>query len=451
MNAESNSIDQDTIVAQATAPGRSGVGVIRVSGDKAQYIALHLLGQVPTPRKALLKNFKNKQGETLDQGIALYFPKPNSFTGEDVLELQGHGGPVILDQLIQEIITNGARPANPGEFSQRAFLNNKIDLAQAEAIADLIDAGSQQAARSAIRSLSGEFSNKIQSLQAGLTQLRLFIEAAIDFPEEEIDFIKESQVQQDLQKLLSTLQKIKKSAQQGALLQQGINVVIMGEPNVGKSSLLNALSGQDRAIVTDIAGTTRDTLHETIQIDGMPLHLIDTAGLRESSDVIEQEGMRRAKQALQTADVLLHIIDASQTEQQTNELISELSIPKIIIRNKIDLSHDKAEMQKANNKTIISLSAKTGQGIELLKKHLKELMGYHPGEDTFIARRRHLSALTQAEQLIQKGEQQLKTQQSAELLAEDLRLAQQALGEITGEFTSDDLLGKIFSEFCIGK
>ncbi len=449
----------DTIAAIATPPGKGGVGMVRVSGSACQKIAQQLLNKTLKPRYAHyggFYEFVNNQQQLLDQGIAIYFPGPHSFTGEDVLELQGHGGPVLLDCLLRTVIAAGARMARPGEFSERAFLNNKIDLAQAEAIADLIDSASEQAARQAMRSLQGEFSRSINNLVEAVTVLRIYVEAAIDFPEEEIDFISDGRVKQDLSKIKQTLQAVFNSAKQGSLLREGMTVVIAGKPNAGKSSLLNALAGRESAIVTDIAGTTRDVLRENILIDGMPLHVIDTAGLRESSDPVEQEGIRRAWQEINNADRVLLLVD--HNDQQEN---LETVIPKefqsfkeskrlSLIFNKIDLSgeHCREEMTDVPS---LYLSAKTLDGIELLREHLKQAIGFKEGDSQFIARRRHIDALEKAMHHLYTGEEQLNTHQAGELLAKELRLVQNHLSEITGEFTSDELLGRIFSSFCIGK
>ena len=456
-----NNVETDTIVALATPSGRGGVGVVRISGPETQKIAKKILKKIPKPRFASFSTFKDTDDTIIDEGIALLFLAPNSFTGEDILELQGHGGPIIMDRLINCILTMGGRLAQPGEFSLRAFLNGKMDLTQAEAIADLIDAQSQQAAQSAIRSLQGEFSNLIRDLVDSLIRLRMYIEASIDFPEEEIDFISESHVLEDLKHLIQKLEIIEKSAQQGSLLQEGMKVVIAGKPNAGKSSLLNSLSGKDSAIVTEIPGTTRDILREYIHIDGLPLHIVDTAGLRETQDIIEQEGMKRAWNEIENADVILWVIDANDFRHQKdiisnltikNKKITELKIPIVLVNNKIDLFNEKPRFEKQTDYTLIHLSAKYHQGIDFLKHHLKELIGYQVStEGTFIARRRHLDALEQAKNYLITGYNQIQKHRAAELLAEDLRQAQQALSEITGEFTSDDLLGKIFSTFCIGK
>ncbi len=450
---------QDTIAAIATPPGKGGVGIVRVSGPQAQKIGHRLLGkQDLKPRYAHYGSFyeASEAGpRSLDQGIALYFPGPNSFTGEDVLELQGHGGPVILDCLLREVIKAGARMARPGEFSERAFLNNKIDLAQAEAIADLIDSASEQAARQALRSLEGEFSKEINKLVEAITQLRIYVEAAIDFPEEEIDFISDGRVANDLNHIKQNLEQVFSSAKQGSILREGMTVVIAGKPNAGKSSLLNALAGRESAIVTNIAGTTRDVLRENILIDGMPLHIIDTAGLRDSDDIVEQEGIKRAWAEIAKADRILLVIDSQHALPEDQELPSELR-PFIdqdklsIIYNKCDLSGHRIEIDDREI-TRIYLSAKHAEGIELLRDHLKSCVGYHDGDTPYIARRRHIEALISGREHINNGEQQLLHYNAGELLAEELRLAQQALAEITGEFSSDDLLGKIFSSFCIGK
>lgn len=449
---------KETIVAQVTPAGRGGIGVIRVSGPQTKAIAKKMLGCLPKPRYATFAKFKDQQS-VIDEGIALYFPKPHSFTGEDVLELHGHGGAVVIDCLLKSILKEGARLARPGEFSERAFLNNKIDLAQAEAIACLINATSAQAARSAVRSLQGEFSKHINELVTALIELRIRIEAAIDFPEEEIDFLADESIRITLKNLLRQVQAIEKTAKQGALLHDGITVVIAGEPNVGKSSLLNLLSGQEIAIVTDIAGTTRDILRESIHIDGMPIHILDTAGLRTPEDVVEKEGVRRTKKAVEQADLIFLILDSSRSSKEEDfkktmkQLFSDSAkqIPLIIVENKIDLTGEKP-LKENSDYIRIKISAKTGAGIDLLKDHLKEIIGFKTtGENDFIARRRHCDAIARARSFLKKADEQLSRQKAGELVAEALRKAQNALSEITGEFTTDDLLGKIFSEFCIGK
>ena len=451
----------DTIVAQATAPGKGGVGIIRVSGPKAKDVALRVLGKCPKPRYADYLAFKSLSGDVLDQGIALFFAGPNSFTGEDVLELQGHGGPVILDMLLKEIsdITD-VRLARAGEFSERAFLNDKIDLTQAEAIADLIESTSVQAAKSALQSLQGEFSNKVNHLVELMIHLRIYVEAAIDFPDEEIDFLSDGKVSIDLNHIIEQLDTVKRQAKQGAIMREGMKVVIAGRPNAGKSSLLNALSGKESAIVTDIAGTTRDVLKEHIHIDGMPLHIIDTAGLRESPDKVEQIGIRRAWQEIEQADKVLLMVDASENssidpESIWPEFMAKLpeNMPITIIRNKIDLLDASHPAQRVDGSIpVISISAQENLGVEALKAHLKKAMGFQgTTEGSFMARRRHLDALDRAAEHLETGKVQLDSYIAGEILAEELRLAQQHLNEITGEFSSDDLLGRIFSSFCIGK
>ena len=446
-----NALDTiDTIAAIATPSGRGGVGIIRVSGPKATDIAQQVLGSLPQPFKASHRLFKDKQQQTLDDGVALYFPGPNSFTGEDVLELQGHGGQIVMDMLMERCLELGARVARPGEFSERAFLNDKLDLTQAEAIADLIDSGSEQAARSALRSLQGDFSKAINSLLIKMIEMRVYVEAALDFPEEEIDFLADESVMIRLNAIKHQLAEITAKATQGSLLRNGLNLVIIGEPNAGKSSLLNVLSGNESAIVTDIAGTTRDVLHESINLDGMPLHLVDTAGLRESDDVVEKIGIERAWQAVEKADIALLLLGESHTVTNSEEIVKKLpeALPLIIVQNKIDLSSEDAG--KRDEK--IYISAKQNIGIDVLKDELKQLMGYqNNGEDIFIARRRHLRALENTRQLVNNAEIQLVEFNAGELMAEELRLAQDELGQITGKFTSDDLLGEIFSSFCIGK
>lgn len=445
---------QETIVAQATPPGKGGVGIIRISGPEVPTIAKALCNSIPKPRHAAVKTFYDENGIVIDQGILLYFPAPHSFTGEDVLELHGHGGLIVLDSLLQRILSLGARLARPGEFSERAFLNDKLDLAQAEAIADLIDASSQQAARSAIRSLQGDFSRQIKQLVEELIHLRMYVEAAIDFPEEEVDFLSDGKITKELNLILDKLSQVKNTAYQGALLREGMTVVIAGKPNAGKSSLLNKLSGQESAIVTEIPGTTRDILREQIHIDGLPLHIIDTAGLRLTADPVEKEGIRRAWNEINHADRILLLIDATETEsrQIPEEFFQNAKREKItIIRNKIDLVQEAPQLQQGHPITI-NLSAKTGAGINLLREHLKQSMGFQvSAEGSFIARRRHLDALEKAQQFLLNGKNQFENNRAGELLAEELLQAQKALSEITGEFRADDLLGRIFASFCIGK
>ncbi|MBA3987864.1 MAG: tRNA uridine-5-carboxymethylaminomethyl(34) synthesis GTPase MnmE [Idiomarina sp.] len=460
MQTQTDEFSNDSIVAQATPPGKGGVGIVRISGPAAEQVANALLGQCPKPRYAHYGPFKDHQGQTLDQGIALFFQGPNSFTGEDVLELQGHGGPVVIDMIIREVLRlPNVRMARPGEFSERAFMNDKLDLAQAEAIADLIDTTSEQAARMALQSLQGEFSHRIDVLVDAVIRLRMYVEAAIDFPDEEIDFLSDGKVAGDLAAIIDNLEQVQREARQGALLREGMRVVIAGRPNAGKSSLLNALAGRESAIVTEIAGTTRDVLREHIQIDGMPLHIIDTAGLRESPDKVEQIGIERAWQEIEQADRVLFMLDSTETDaidpfQIWPEFFKRLPahIPYTVIRNKADLNQQSASITEHGDTPVLNLSAKTGQGIELLRQHLKACMGFNDQmEGGFMARRRHLTALDKAREHLLSGKDQLEMHVAGEILAEELRLTQQHLNEITGEFTSDDLLGKIFSSFCIGK
>ena len=480
-----NALTTDTIAALATAPGKSGICVVRVSGPEAASIATSILTFTPTPRTAHLSQFKDACDETIDEGIALFFKGPASFTGEDVLELQGHGGLSVQKLILDRVLSLGARLANPGEFSERAFLNNKIDLVQAEAIADLIDANSAQAARSALRTLSGEFSNKVNHLVAGLTKIRVNIEAAIDFSDEDIDIITESRVKEGLREISESLALALSQANKGMLLKEGMQVVIAGEPNAGKSSLLNALSGNDSAIVTSIAGTTRDLLSEQLQIDGMPVHITDTAGLRLSEDVVEQEGIRRAADAVRKSDKVLLVIDssvsASQNLSEDANGLHELPlsiVPKLlldepalfaktlVIFNKADLTPGatlgrgaltvpaslRARDGVPAKLESITLSAKLNDGIDALRDALKESIGFNSMiEGAFVARERHLIALRAARELIASAEQCLVDGVPFELAAEDLRLAQNELGRITGQITSDDLLGEIFSTFCVGK
>lgn len=442
----------DTIAAIATPSGNGGVGIIRISGGLVSEIASQLFKKKLTPRTALFTSFLDQDSTNIDSGIALYFPAPASYTGEDVLELQAHGGSIVLNMLLKRVLGLGARLARPGEFTERAFLNNKLDLTQAEAIADLIESSTEQSVRSAQRSMQGAFSEQINLLIDELTELRVYIEAAIDFVDEEIDFLTDGVVENKLVALLGRLDEIQQTARQGRLLRDGMTVVLAGKPNAGKSSLLNALAGYNAAIVTDIAGTTRDVLKERIQIDGMPLHIIDTAGLRESANLVEQEGIRRAREEIGKADKILLLIDAGDTEpQQVLDFIPE-SRDITRVYNKIDLVSLKPEVKTTDTGTEIYLSVKIGCGMELLIQHLKESVGYKDTNETvFIARTRHLEALKNARQCTQNALQQLQTSLASELVAEELRLAQQALAEITGSFTSDDLLGKIFSSFCIGK
>jgi tRNA modification GTPase len=445
----------DTIAAIATAPGRGGVGVIRISGSNLLPFAFALTGKTPKPRYATLADFKAADGAAVDSGILLFFPNPHSFTGEDVLELQGHGGPIVMQMLLARCLDLGARLAEPGEFSRRAFLNGKMDLAQAEAVADLIDASTASAARSAVRSLQGEFSRAIGELNEELINLRMLVEATLDFPEEDIDFLKAADAFGRLQRLQSKLAEIFDRAGQGKLLQAGLHVVLAGQPNVGKSSLLNRLAGDDLAIVTAVAGTTRDALRSTIQIEGIPLHIIDTAGLRETEDEVEKIGIERSWREIERADVILLLVDArSGVGAADREILARLPerLKRVTVHNKIDLSGAMAERHDEADGVAISLSAKANQGIELLRSELLRIAGWHPAEDVFIARERHLRALAGAQEHIAAARRVVMGQLPAlELFAEELRLAQHALGEITGEFSADDLLGVIFSRFCIGK
>ena len=443
---------RDTIAAIATAPGRGGIGVVRVSGSALAEFAEHLSGKEPQARVASVATFKSADGQAIDQGIQLYFPAPNSFTGEDVLELQGHGGPVVMQMLLQRCIELGARLAEPGEFSRRAYLNDKMDLAQAEAVADLIEASTAAAARSALRSLSGEFSREIRMLLAGLIELRMLVEATLDFPDEEIDVLRDTDAAQRLAQLQAELAALRERAKQGSLLRNGLHVVIAGQPNVGKSSLLNRLAGDERAIVTDVAGTTRDALRETIQIEGIPLHIVDTAGLRDTEDVVEKIGIERTWQEIERADLILQVIDAKQGVTAGDiEIAARLpsALPRILVENKCDLIGKSAASRKEGGVTHILLSAKSGEGVDLLRKELLRVAGWHEhGEDVVLARERHLDALAEVAGRLKVAAEHLA---EIEFCAEELRLAQAALSRITGEFLADDLLGEIFSRFCIGK
>ncbi len=445
---------QDTIAAIATPSGRGGVGIIRLSGPLVEEIALAVTAALPPPRYACFCDFMDADAEVIDQGIALYFRAPHSFTGEDVLELQGHGGPVVMDMLLERCLKLGARLARPGEFSERAYLNDKMDLAQAEAIADLIDSETATAARLATRSLQGHFSRKIHELVDALIRLRMYVEAAIDFPEEEIDFLSDGKVSADLLDVIDKIREVRAKASSGRLLRDGISLVIAGEPNAGKSSLLNALAGTDTAIVTEVPGTTRDVLRERIQIGGVPVHLVDTAGLRETSDQVEREGVRRAREELHQADQLLWVYDAGADPDNKGMQQADLpaGIPVTLICNKVDKLGEAPQKTSRDGMVEISQCASSGEGLELLQEHLLQSMGFQGAENTeFIARRRHLDAIDRALVSLHKGREALEQHQAGELLAEDLRQAQLALSEITGEFSADDLLGEIFSSFCIGK
>ena len=448
----------DTIVAAATPAGVGGIGIVRISGPDVPQIAGKMLGGLPPPRVATLREFHDAAGEPIDTGLALYFPAPGSFTGEPVLELHGHGGPVVMALVVDAAVSLGSRQAEPGEFSKRAFLNDKLDLAQAEAIADLIGSGTAQAARAALRSLSGAFSAAVDALQEQLIRLRLHVEAALDFPEEEIDFLSDEQLAIRIDDCHAAFEALGEGARAGRVLRDGYRVVIVGRPNAGKSSLLNLLSGQEAAIVTEVAGTTRDILREQINVDGLLVELIDTAGLRENPDQIEAEGIRRAREAIKSADAVLWIQDASAKENAIeNESLAALgedlpaNVPVITVRNKTDLTNENSGRQDKQSLTL-NISAKTGAGTDVLREQMLKLAGHKDlGEGAFTARRRHIDALGRAEAHFQAGRNALEEAKAGELLAEELRLAQEALGQITGSFTSDDLLGKIFSEFCIGK
>ena len=441
----------ETIAAIATAQGRGGVGIIRVSGRNLLDFASILSHKRPKPRIATLGDFHADDGSVIDSGLLLYFPAPNSFTGEDVLELQGHGGTVVLQMLLARCLDLGARLAEPGEFTRRAFFNGKLDLAQAEAVVDLIDASTQAAARSAIRSLQGEFSREIHVLLEQLTELRALVEATLDFPEEEVDFLEAANAFGRLQRLQDSLDKVFDRARQGKLLQGGLHVVLAGQPNVGKSSLLNCLAGDDLAIVTPVAGTTRDVVRSTLQVEGIPLHVIDTAGLRDTEDEVEKIGIERTWREIERADVVVLLVDARTGAGDAERAILEqlpASLARITVYNKVDLAGRVAERHDESDGIAISLSAKHGDGIELLRNELLRIAGWHPAEDVFIARERHLRALTETREHIATAQAQLP---QLELFAEELRLAQLALSSITGEFSADDLLGEIFGRFCIGK
>ena len=455
----------DTIAAIATASGIGSVGIVRLSGQDALAIGQQICGQTLKPRNACFTPFKNKNDSTLDEGIAIYFKSPASFTGEDVVELQGHGGPLVLDLLLKEALSLGARMARPGEFSERAFLNDKIDLVQAEAIADLIETHSESALKSSLKSLRGEFSNQVNHLVDQVTQLRIYVEAAIDFPEEEIDFIADSHVKDSLNNIINSVETLFKQAKSGAVLSQGLNVAIIGKPNAGKSSLLNALAAEDVAIVTEQAGTTRDIIKQNIVLDGIPLTIIDTAGLRESNDIIEQEGIKRIKKVAETADVVFYLRDASteglavehndlQELMQQHQITLSNNALTLFINNKIDLCEPNKSNgpEEQNSFQIISISAKQKLGLDNLAKAIKQHYEIdNTNENSFTARRRHLKQIEIALDYLEKGKQQLEHAGAGELLAEDLRQTQNALGEITGKISSDDLLGEIFSSFCIGK
>ena len=442
---------KDTIAACATAPGKGGIGVIRISGPKVSDIAQSVLGSLPVERYATFTRFKDNSGSEIDHGLAIFFKAPNSFTGEDVLELQGHGGPVVVDMLLNRIVGEGARIANPGEFSQRAFLNDKLDLAQAEAIADLINSRTEAAAKGAMRTLKGEFSKKINTLVALVIELRVFVEGAIDFPEEEIDFLSDDIVESQLGEISEQLYSILQRAGKGVLLTEGASVAIVGKPNAGKSSLMNALTGQETSIVTNIPGTTRDLVDESLQVGGIPLRIVDTAGLRDSPGEIEAEGVKRALAASEQADLVLMVIDASCGIESAKKDEQELAVSLkddgyILVLNKCDLVTQKLTIPG------IQLSAKTGEGMPDLESELQHQLGYEADPaSNFTARARHLRVLRLAIEAVDRGKTELAGSRAGELLAEELRTAQHLLSEITGEFSADDLLGEIFSSFCIGK
>lgn len=442
----------DTIAAIATAPGRGGIGVVRVSGQGLSEMATAMTGRQLTPRLATYTPFLAADGTSLDQGIALFFPAPQSYTGEEVLELQGHGGPAVLQSVLQRCLALGARLAQPGEFTQRAFLNDKMDLAQAESVADLIDATTEQAARSAMRSLQGEFSAAIHGAVAQLIDLRMLVEATLDFPEEEIADTDRHLCASKLSLLLEEVMRIEGLAKQGSILREGAQVVLVGAPNAGKSSLLNRLAGEEVALVSEIPGTTRDAIRQALQVQGVPLHLIDTAGLRETADVVERMGIARTQQALMRADVVLVLLDESQQREEPEDraILAQLpaKVPRLYLHNKIDLSEHAPGIELRNDEVHIFISAKTGAGVDLLQSKLLETIGWHQESGVFMARTRHLEALLRARERLDTAKQQLDR---PELFAEELRLAQEALNGITGEFTADDLLGEIFSRFCIGK
>ncbi len=444
----------ETIAAIATAPGKGGVGVIRVSGPKAAELGQALAGRNLPEREAVYAQFKDQNGNLLDAGLAIYFAGPRSFTGEDVVEFHGHGGPVILDTLIAELISLGARQARAGEFSERAFLNDKIDLVQAEAIADLIDSTTAAAARGAAKSMQGAFSEHINKLQAELIELRVYVEAAIDFPEEEIDFLADDGIRSRIDAVIEKLHATLRQAGQGAILRNGLTVVLAGKPNAGKSSLLNALAGEQTAIVTDVPGTTRDVIRQTISLDGLPVHLVDTAGLRDATDQVEQIGVQRALEAIEIADHVLYLVDSSGEDSITDELMENdlLKLAKSsLVFNKIDLLDDVTEIQEEHADALM-ISVHTSAGLDDLSTRLKTIAGFQSEtETTYTARRRHLVALENALSCVTNGKEQLMVNNAGELLADDLRQAQEFLSQITGEFSADDLLGEIFAGFCIGK
>ncbi|MEK6708612.1 MAG: tRNA uridine-5-carboxymethylaminomethyl(34) synthesis GTPase MnmE [Pseudomonadota bacterium] len=447
----------DIIAAIATPPGRGGIGVVRISGQNLQPLAQAILGYIPKQRYASLSKFRDENGLIIDQGIVLYFPAPHSYTGEDVLELQGHGGQAIMNLLLSRCLAAGARLAQPGEFTLRAFLNNKLDLAQAESVADIIDANTSEAARCAMRSLQGEFSATIYTLVQAVTDLRMLVEATLDFPEEETNFLQHSDMHSKLNSIRTQLECVLTSARQGSLLREGMCVVLVGQPNVGKSSLMNRLTGEEAAIVTEIPGTTRDAVRQTINLEGVPLHLIDTAGLRETDDTVEKIGIARTRAAIEKADLALLLIDSCVGATPGDWAILNsfpAGLPVIRVFNKIDMLNEVPRIKIDEGGPEIYLSAKTGAGIELLRQKLQEIIGWQPhsaDEGLFMARHRHLQALAEAKGRLEKAAEVTGDESQRELLAEELRLAQLSLSSITGEFSVDALLGEIFSRFCIGK
>jgi tRNA modification GTPase len=445
--------DDHIIAAIATAPGRGGIGVIRVSGPRLDQFIAAIAGGILPPRHAAVREFLDARREVIDEGIALYFPAPHSYTGEDVLELQAHGGPVILQMLLKRCLELGARTAQPGEFTRRAYLNDKLDLAQAESVADLIDAATTEAARGALRSLRGAFSERINELARGLIELRTLVEASLDFPDEEVEIIKRADGEGQLAALRDKLRDVLSASRQGSLLREGVQVVLAGQPNVGKSSLLNRLAGEELAIVTEIPGTTRDAIRQSISLDGVPAHIIDTAGLRESSDPVERIGVTRSWSAIEHADLVVLLVDATQGETSADRDILDrmpASLPRVRVMNKIDLHGRSPSLEREDSVTTVWLSAKTGAGLDLLKQAVLQTIGWQAGsgEGLFMARARHVQALQEAERYLERAHHQGG---KLELFAEELRLAQEALGSITGEFSSEDLLGEIFARFCIGK
>ena len=449
--------NSDIIAAIATPPGKGGIGVIRVSGRSLELLARKIAGSLPQPRQARLSKFLDEAGLVIDQGIVLYFPAPDSYTGEDVLELQGHGGPAVMNLLLSSCLSAGARLAQPGEFTLRAFLNNKLDLAQAESVADIINASTSDAARCAIRSLQGEFSRAIRDLVEALISLRIFVEASLDFPEEEIEFVGGRDVRDKLEAIRAQLERVLRSATQGSLLRDGIRVVLVGQPNVGKSSLLNQLTGEETAIVTEIPGTTRDAIRETIEIEGIPIHVVDTAGLRDTQDAVEKIGMARTRDAMGNANLILLVVDSRcGITVEDKQILQELpvTLPIIQVYNKIDLLTARGGVEAPEDGSAVYVSAKTGTGVDVLRRKLLEMAGWRThasGEGVFMARQRHLHALTQARAHLKDASGLVANTAPLELLAEELRMAQKTLSSITGEFNADDLLGEIFSRFCIGK